>query len=422
MKLRDKTRRRAARVILLLFGWAPLFCLIVLAGFLHSNLYDNWVQYLLSTQLEMQTSFRRFEHPRWDTSRYESVVFSNPETGKEVFSCQSLEVESQRQKGKRPPILRVRLTDCRMNLENGYPLWNFIERSFTHRRIWKNAPVELTINNITFDAPYGETFQRIKGTIGDIANGAEGEFRVWKTAQVNSTGNNQPFPEDQAAIFRIMRIRDASPPTTALVVDTTRHPISAKLLAYWRPILNRLGSGARFAGTLYAANNEGYWSGNVNGQFQNVDLNSIFVASSETPRCQGTAQVTLAQGMFRDDQLVLAQGEVVSEGGAIDRDVLHQAVAQMKLSGGGAFNPYRKTIPFKRLQFAFFLESEMVSIQGACPDAAQGTILVSEQLPLLRESFSKSSHSPMSIVKKILNPMDSYEMIQMASPYRGRLQ
>lgn len=419
MVLRDKTRRRIARITLLLFGWLPLLGLILVAVFLHSDLYDDWARYMLSTQLEMQTSFRRFEHPCWDTSRFENVTFSNPETGKEVLSCRLLEVERQQKRDKRTPILRLRLSDCTINLNNGRPLWTFIERAFTHRKISNNSRVELTINNITFTSPYNETFCRISGTIEDIANGAEGEFRVWQSSQTDSFGRTLPLSEDDSALFRIMRIRDASPPTTALVVDTTRHPISTKLLAYWRPLLNRLGN-ARFAGTLYAANNEGTWSGNVNGQFQNAQLDAIFPGSAASaPRCRGNALITLTQGLFRDEQLLQAQGEVLSEGGWIDRGVVNQAVSQMKLSGAGTFNPYNQTIPFRRLQFTFFLENEMVRVQGSCPDATRGTILVSEQLPLLRESFSKSAHTPVSVVKKILNPSEQFDVIQIASPVRG---
>lgn len=410
MILRDKTRRRLARTVLVLFGWAPFLLLVLIAFFIHGKTYDRWVETQLTNSLEMQVSFQEFEHPRWDTSRYEGVTLSDPETGEAVMNCNLLEVEYQHT-GTPIPLLRIRMRDCRVFMDNSRPMWSFIERSFAHRRLWKNMQVEFSLANLSFDKCSNQTIRYMAGTLSDIPNGSEGVFAVY-VSDKNAKGERSE--QEKPARLKIARLKNTSPATTNITLDSTQCPLAGELLAYWFPPAQRLGACARFAGTFNAYSSGSGWDGSVSGIFNDVELNRIFVRGGKA-RCQATARLSITQGEFVNERLVVAKGQLDAVKGSVDSAFIDTLTTQLKFPGAGAFNPYGNMTPFQQLSLGFEYENEMVSFTGACADCPNGTILRGD-LPLIRQPFSASDKTPLSTVVKLLNSSDEAAYIQIAKP------
>lgn len=410
MRLRDKIRRRIARTVLAVFGWVPLVALIFLAFFIHSKTYVEWSESALTNALEMQVNFESFEHPRWDTVRFERVTLSDPETGEPVLKCALLEVEHQHTKTP-IPLLRIRLKNCKVYMDNSASLWSFVHRSFAHRRLWKNMQVEFSAVNVSFDSCNEQSIRFMSGTLKDVKEGSEGVFALYIDNQTE-TGNSEE--SNEPARLRIARMTDTSPATTTIALDASKCPIASGMISHWHTPLKRLGSNSLFQGTIVAANSGSGWNGNIKGEFDNVQLNQMFVSNGK-PQCVAVAKITFDKGEFIDQRLVTARGRVDAQNGTIERSLLDKLVSQLHLSGSGMFNPYSDSTHFTQLAFGFDIQNEMISFTGQCNSCPSGTILKSEWA-LIREPLNPSDKPPVAVVMKTFSYADNPNYIQIAQP------
>ena len=410
MRLRDKIRRRIARTVLAVFGWAPLVALIFTAFFIRSKTYVEWSESALTNALEMQVNFESFEHPRWDTARFEYVTLSDPETGEPVLKCALLEVEHQHTK---TPIrlLRIRLKDCRIYMDNSVSLWSFVHRSFAHRRLWKNMQVEFSAVNASFNSCNSQKIRFMSGTLKDVEAGAEGVFAIYLEDQTE-TGKTRE--SNEPVRLKIARLTNASPVTTTIAFDASKRPIASGMIAHWYAPLKRLSGNSSFLGTVVAANAGSGWDGTVTGTFDNVDLSQMFIKAGRA-QLVANAKITIDNGEFIDQRLVSARGRVDAQNGVIDRSLLDTLVTQLRLSGGGMFNPYSDATHFKQLAFGFDVQNEMISFTGECSSCPPGTI-INGVLPLIREPLNPSEKSPVAVAMKTFSYADRQQYIQIAQP------
>ena len=411
MRLRDKTRRRIARTVLAVFGWAPIVLLIIAAFFIHSQTYIEWSESALTNALEMQVNFESFECPRWDTSRFGRVTLSDPETGVPILKCAQLEVEHQHTKTP-IPLLRIRLRDCKVYMDNSTSLWYFVQRSFAHRRLWKNMQVEFSAANIRFDNCNSQTIRFMSGSLNDITDGAEGIFAIYFEDKLNKDSNLSE--SNEPVRLKITRMKNTSPATTTIAIDASKHPLSTEIISHWHAPIKRLGSHSHFCGTILATNSGYGWDGTVTGNFDNVDLSQIFVKAGKS-QCSAVASITISHGEFIDQRLVAAQGSVNAQNGMIDRSLMDSLITHLHLSGAGMFNNYYNVTPFKQLAFNYKLQNEMIAISGTCNSCPPGVIL-NGAFPLIREPLNPENKAPVSMAMKLFSPGNSQQYIQIAQP------
>ena len=410
MRLRDKIRRRIARTVLAVFGWIPLVALIFIAFFIRSKTYVEWSESTIANALEMQVNFESFECPRWDTSRFERVTLSDPETGEPVLKCALLEVEHQHTKTP-IPLLRIRLKDCKIYMDNSVSLWSFVHRSFAHRRLWKNMQVEFSAVNASFNSCNSQRIRFISGTLKDVDAGAEGVFAIYleDRMEAGKTGeSNDPVR------LKIAQLTNASPVTTTIALDASKRPIASGMISHWYAPLKRLSGNSSFTGTVVAANAGAGWDGTVTGEFDNVDLSQMFIKAGRA-QLVAKAKISIDKGEFIDQRLVSARGRVDAQNGVIDRGLLDTLVTQLRLSGSGMFNPYSDATQFRQIAFGFDIQNEMISFTGKCSSCPPGTILNS-QWSLVREPLNPSDKSPLAVAMKTFSYADSQHYIQIAQP------
>ena len=401
MRLRDKIRRRIARTVLAVFGWIPLVALIFIAFFIRSKTYVEWSESTIANALEMQVNFESFECPRWDTSRFERVTLSDPETGEPVLKCALLEVEHQHTKTP-IPLLRIRLKDCKIYMDNSVSLWSFVHRSFAHRRLWKNMQVEFSAVNASFNSCNSQRIRFISGTLKDVDAGAEGVFAIYleDRMEAGKTGeSNDPVR------LKIARLTNASPVTTTIALDASKRPIASGMISHWYAPLKRLSGNSSFTGTVVAANAGAGWDGTVTGEFDNVDLSQMFIKAGRA-QLVAKAKISIDKGEFIDQRLVSARGRVDAQNGVIDRGLLDTLVTQLRLSGSGMFNPYSDATQFRQIAFGFDIQNEMISFTGKCSSCPPGTILNS-QWSLVREPLNPSDKSPLAVAMKTFSYADT---------------
>ena len=358
----------------------------------------------------MQVNFESFECPRWDTSRFERVTLSDPETGEPVLKCALLEVEHQHTKTP-IPLLRIRLKDCKIYMDNSVSLWSFVHRSFAHRRLWKNMQVEFSAVNASFNSCNSQRIRFISGTLKDVDAGAEGVFAIYleDRMEAGKTGeSNDPVR------LKIARLTNASPVTTTIALDASKRPIASGMISHWYAPLKRLSGNSSFTGTVVAANAGAGWDGTVTGEFDNVDLSQMFIKAGRA-QLVAKAKISIDKGEFIDQRLVSARGRVDAQNGVIDRGLLDTLVTQLRLSGSGMFNPYSDATQFRQIAFGFDIQNEMISFTGKCSSCPPGTILNS-QWSLVREPLNPSDKSPLAVAMKTFSYADSQHYIQIAQP------
>ena len=411
MKLRDKTRRRIARTILVVFGWIPIVLLIIAAFFIRSKTCSEWVESSLANSLEMQVDFKSFERPRWDTSRFKGVTLSDAETGEPIMKCASLEVEHQHTKTP-IPLLRIRIQDCKVYTDNTVSLWSFIHRSFAHRRLWKNMKVEFSAKNVSFNNASPQIIRYMKGTLIDVKDGSEGIFALFLNEQ---TEEGKFIELKEPVLLKIARIKNPSPATTTVTLDSTKCPLASEMISHWYTPAKRLGEKSRFHGIVTAANSGMGWNGTLAGDFDNIDLSQLFV-SADKLQCAGSANISIKNAVFISQRFVSAHGRLDAQNGTITREMLDTLVSQFHLYGGGAFNRYQDATPFKQIAFEFDFENDMIALTGKCNQCTPGTI-VNGELPLIREPFNPANKFPVAVfMKNFSSANDNQQYYQIAQP------
>lgn len=411
MKLRDKTRRRIARTILVVFGWIPIVLLIVAAFFIRSKTCSEWVESSLANSLEMQIDFESFERPRWDTSRFKGVTLSDAETGEPVLKCALLEVEHQHTKTP-IPLLRIRIRDCKVYTDNTVSLWAFIHRSFAHRRLWKNMQVEFSAVNVSINNCSAQTIRFMSGTLKDVKGGSEGVFAIYLNEQ---TEEGKIIKLNDPVRLKIARMKNMSPATTTVVLDSSKCPLASELIAHWYNPANRLGKKSHFHGMVTAANSGMGWNGIISGEFDDIDLSQLFVSENKL-QCVGNAKISITTAEFVSQRFVSAHGRLDAQNGMINRYMLDTLISQFHLYGGGAFNTYQDFTPFKQIAFEFDFQNDMISLTGKCDQCTSGTI-VNGDLPLIREPFNPANKFPVAaLLKTFSNTNDNQQYYQIAQP------
>ncbi|HKD35665.1 MAG TPA: hypothetical protein VKB78_02665, partial [Pirellulales bacterium] len=160
---------------------------------------------------------------------------------------------------------------------------------------------------------------------------------------------------------------------TRLELDTGGASIPLSMLAIPFGIVNRLGSGAKFRGSLWASDSGDGWNGELTGVFTDIDLQTA-ITEQFPHHLDGTATLTIARGRFYRGRLEEARGSFAAREGVIGQSLLSAAARHLQLAGtaGGASND--ALVRFDQMAFSFEVDSSGLVIHGQC-DGLPGTIV-----------------------------------------------
>jgi len=180
------------------------------------------------------------------------------------------------------------------------------------------------------------------------------------------------------------RARNQGQPATEWRLDTASRSPPLWLAAAIAPELSRLGSECTFRGTARIVQEPNTTTGELTGQFESVDLDAL-VTEHFPHQLSGLATVQIERAQLARGKLVEGRGRVQAQEGALSYSLIAAAQQHLGLEADPELSgtPPAAAIPFTQLALGFHLSGASLSLAGSADPARAGTLIASEEGPLL---------------------------------------
>ena len=162
--------------------------------------------------------------------------------------------------------------------------------------------------------------------------------------------------------------RDHISETTKWTINSHDTSLPCNVLSERFPLLQHLGSQARFRGTIDWWQKNQHWETAIRGDFQSVDLGMASMPFGNP--IQGIGNLSIADAVFTDGVLREFRGAISSDACTVDTDWLDATAANLKLKTTTTEQRWKQMGPFasvSRLGVRFALDSQGLKFTGATP-------------------------------------------------------
>jgi len=406
-RLHDKTRRRVC--LAAFFGLCVIPTVVVLAcgAARHLPGHVQAERKRLAWQLGQDVSLRRVRHVRPGVVVYEGLDLSDPETGNRILRCRTLEAgwrtrTSTHQQGQSRRSLVLVATQAEIEAAELNHVWRLVQGILACRGACSHSDVRLAADELVLRR--GETSHRLTELRGRLE-------RLSGVSRADASFRLAELDTPEPVQIRIARNHQAEPPATGLGIHTGGGALPCSLLALGLSELEALGPQSRFRGTIWANEAPEGWSGELLGEFIDVDLEGL-VTRHFPHTLRGTAQVTIQGARFRRGRLDEATGSLLAGPGAISRSLVDAAADRMGMIAGLEPNSPGQLLPYDQLGLAFSIDPRGLQLRGLCPAGSPGTILTGRRAPLLGEPVSQ----PVPVAALLETLMPAREVQVPATP------
>jgi len=372
--LPDRIRCLCCRALFLLLGVPPLVAISVWCMWRHSDAYVDQVAERLSERLNLTVTLRGLTHPRPGVEVLQGLQVLDPETGRALLRCRSVEVQRiTPDGGASGPQVAVIAEKPELESRGLEELSRLVQLALQGRLGGREPRWAFSATEVHLVANgTNHTLNEVQATVSAPPGGVQAEM-AFRLPTVN-------MPEP--ARIRLGRNRQISPPAVGFELSTGGAKLPCALLSLGLPEFQRAGANSRFSGYLWANQNLGGWQGEMVGEWSNIDLGEL-LSDQPAHKLTGPAQVYLQFARFRDGRLEEAAGTITAGPGVVSRSLLSSAVERLSLTRGAEPNTPGEFVPFEQLATAFLLNSKGLQLQGRCAGIGPGSIMVDRYCRLL---------------------------------------
>lgn len=366
--LSDRARREVCTAAFVLLAVLPTIAVGAWCAWRHSDGPVRLAAERLQSALGLSVSLQGLAHPRPGVAVYRGLEVIDPETGRTLFRCPSVEVTGT-------SAGRLVMTAEKLELEGrGLEQVRRIVEDAMEARLGPRDPhwvfsadeVRVVSSGIT------QSLVGVQASMDTPPGGVQAElaFRL--------PSLNMPEP----ARVRIGRNRQTSPPAIGFELSTGGAALPCGLLGLGLAEFQRAGAKSRFSGYLWANQGQGGWQGEMVGQWTNLDLGEL-LGDWCVHKLNGPAQVYLQFARFRDGRVEEAGGTLSAGPGIVSRSLIQAAVDRLSLARGADPNTPGELVPYEQLAAAFLLNSKGLQLQGRCAGIGPGSVLIDRYCRLL---------------------------------------
>jgi len=394
-QLHDRMRRRIALAIFFTLGVAPTLAVSAWGVWWHSTRHVAAEAEQLGWRLGMKIWLSGVRHPRPGVVVYEELDARAPETNQPIFRCREVEARWTGGGGdSKGPSLQLVVSQPEMNFLQWAEMWRLVDRVFTRRAEPHDVRLQLSAEQLTL-AGRGQSHKlgQVEARVETLSGGPQ----ALVTFRLAGRAASEP------ACLLVTRNRQVTPPATGFTLDTAGTPLPCPLLAIGLPGFDLLGPRCQFSGTLVASPSGDGPSGELAGQFTEVDLERL-VPDRFSHRLTGTADVNVEMARFGRGRLQEAAGSLVAGPGMVSRSLLEVAVQRLGMAGGPGIDRDDRLIPYEQLALWFACDAKGLRLRGLSPAGGSGTILVGRRGPILSEPQPPAQQMPLEAVVQAFAP------------------
>ncbi|MDZ7618650.1 MAG: hypothetical protein U1E05_16730 [Patescibacteria group bacterium] len=394
-QLHDRTRRRIAVGIFVALCIAPTL-LILLWGLNRQMPWHTAAEVRrLAAVLGLQVQADRVSNTKPGQWHYDGLSVSDPETGRQLFRCEQLEVSHAGGEGSSPATLVLHARKPVTDALGVATLFQLLSRAMQGQMSLAPVDLQWTADSLVFDdAEEAILLQSLAGGTQLHPDGVQAQLRF----QLAEGAGAEP------SHIEIHRNRLVSPAGLELKLYTGAAPLPSRLLAVGLPAFAPLGPDCRFRGYLRADQTPNGWVGELTGHFSEVDLGRL-VRDQFHQHLTGTGQVTVERAGFDRGRVQFAWGTFTLGPGTIARPLLDAAVEQMSLIRNALPEAEDEWIPYRQFAANWRLSAEGLLIEGRCDSAVPGTLL--------------AGTSPWHVGEPVVQPVPVTALVRTLVPNRS---
>jgi len=381
-----RTLESRRRVLLCAFGALCVLPTLLTAGW---SLIRNWPGQVqqesdrLAQRLGVLVELSALRHPRPGVLVYEGLKLADPETGRTLLRCRTLEVQWRKvaaADGQLRPVAIVIAAEPQIDGRAVERLWSIVSRALVSDPAAGNTDVRIWASTARLQC--GTQVYQLNDVHCGTESIAAGSVAA---ASFRLAGN------DSSHLVRMRWLRDRREEAIAeqFELDTGGASIPCSLFAAAVPELRRLGTNSTFQGRFWLR-----WPaqrsapqrchGELVGQLAGVDLSAL-TAGLGSYKLAGTADVWIQYARIADGRLEESSCVLQGGPGIISRRLIEAAVERLGLSRGTAEAALTELLRYDQLAFAVHLSAAGVHLQGRCVLPEPGALLAVDRRCLLGE-------------------------------------
>ncbi len=366
-QLYDRTRRRIALAALVVLALLPTVIVLAYGVAWRLPQHVQAEAERLGDRIGMKVSMRAIRHLRPGLVRYEGLELLNPETGRPVLRCGTLQAgwdQIADDQGRQQAALLLSAADAEIDTAQAEQLWRLADRLFLGRA---DGPLEVRLVCGDLHLQLGENRQtllqpELAVTTDSAGTRAELRFRL-------------PGGESAAPLrLRVARDRRTQPPLTRFNLNTGPSAMPCWLLATGLPSLEGLGAESRFSGLLWAALPPQGWEGGLKGRFSRLDLDRL-VSDRFPHKLSGLAEVTIRQAEFHQGRLAKLDGSINAGPGVVSRSLVDDSAQFLRCVAATDPGMVVPELPYQLLAASFLLDHRGLQLHGLCEPEGSKVIL-----------------------------------------------
>ena len=378
-QLHDRTRRWIALTAFVILALLPTVVVLAYGVAWRLPQHVQAEAERLSDRIGMKVSMRAVRHLRPGLVRYEGLELLNPETGRPVLRCGTLQagwdqiVDDQ---GHQQPALVLSATDPEIDTAQVEQLWRLADRLFLGRA---DGPLEVRLACGDVQLRLGENRQTLRQpelAVTTDALGTRAELRFRLPGGVPALLDKPAVAPDSSAPVRLRVARDRrkQPPLTRFDLDTGTAAMPCWLLATGLPSFEGLGSEGRYCGALWAALLPQGWEGGLKGRFHRLDLDRL-VTDRFPHKLSGLAEVAIRQAQFRQGRLVKLDGSINAGPGVVSRSLVDDSAQFLRCVAATDPGMVVPELPYQLLAASFLVDHRGLQLHGLCEPEGSRVIL-----------------------------------------------
>lgn len=375
--LRQSTRRKLCRAAFLTACLLPLGALVVLGAYRRTPSHVRDCEAALGHALGLRVDVGSVEHPRPGIARYFDVALGDAETGRPLARCEHIEVRT-------PPLGGA--TEClvygiTLRQEDLSACYAIVERLLRHEHGIQSDEILLSLEDIVLLSGSAEqAIERVDGSIEVDATHGDARFDVLPApGEADAEGG-----EETARRVALQIVRDRRLPTPATEIAWQTGAVGVRW-AWLAAVYDQLPAlnGARFIGSIRAAEHDGEWQVAIEGSLKHVDLADA-VTRPFGYSATGDIAMEIERAQFQDGKLVALKAQLSGGPGRVSSTLLDAAATALGCGAQPREAVATQSVPYTALDFGVTIDQGL-TIVGRCRDATGAMLIGANRQPLLVE-------------------------------------
>ncbi len=376
-------------------------CLLPVGGSLG---YSAWQYWSLGTlqrgnwlvaRLGVEAQIESLRPSRPGLTIADSVKLFDPETGQLLASCQSIEFRHG------PHATAISIENVSISSEHTMALWEVLhDRVLRQSRILQQ-PILVSVDRISLDHPAGD----VELSEWRMECSAENNRRQ---ARISFRSGHQADASTRSTQITIVRDAGRDVPVTQIAIHAPDADINGCLLSGPSSCLSQMGDQVRFRGEAWVDIASNVWRGEIAGQVTGIQMQRIL--DDRFPYgLAGTAEFDIQQAVFENNRLQVLAGACRMQKGTISLGLI-QSMRRMGLQSDKSLQarsePGTTKVSFDELAAWISVSADGVSIRGACNRPEDGSVIIAQSAPIVRDDGSGERRSNFTIISAPLDRDD----------------